>query len=204
MMKNIKLIFTAAALVFTWALPVFGQCLTLTTTNTPSACVGLANGSINLTVGGGSGSYSYNWAGPNGFTATTEDLTGLVDGTYTCTVVEPGCTESITTILSSLQIMTLESLVTNINCFGNSNGLINIVPGDGVSPYTFAWSNGAVSEDLSGLSPGNYSVIVTDNNGCKIGGSYAITQPTALNVSTTQTNVICFGQPQLQLHSQAF
>ena len=108
-----------AALVFTWALPVFGQCLTLTTTNTPSACVGLANGSINLTVGGGSGSSSYNWAGPNGFTATSQDLTGLIDGTYTCTVVEPGCTETITTILSSLQIMTLESLVTNVNCFGN-------------------------------------------------------------------------------------
>ena len=71
MMKNIKLIIMVAALVFTWALPVFGQCLTLTTTNTPSACVGLANGSINLTVGGGSGSSSYNWTGPNGFTATS-------------------------------------------------------------------------------------------------------------------------------------
>jgi hypothetical protein len=175
MMNKLKIILTVAAFVITGALPVFGQCLTLTTATTPSACVGLSNGSINLTVGGSAGPFSYNWSGPNGFTSTLEDPTGLIDGTYTCTVVEPGCSETVTVILSSLQVMTLESIITNVNCFGNSNGVINIVPGDGVSPYTYAWSNGAIIEDINGLSPGNYSVVVTDQNGCKITGSYAIT-----------------------------
>ena len=153
MMKNIKLIFTAAALVLTWALPVFGQCLTLLTTNTPSTCVGQANGSIDLMVGGGSGSYSFNWTGPNGFSSTSEDISGLVDGTYTCTVVEPGCVVSYTTILSSLQVMTLEDILVNVNCFGNGNGSITAVPGDGVTPYTYSWSNGASTQTINNLSP---------------------------------------------------
>ncbi|MDP4806564.1 MAG: SprB repeat-containing protein, partial [Crocinitomicaceae bacterium] len=194
MMKNIKLILTAVALVFTGALPVFGQCLTLTSTTNTSTCVGLSNGSIDLSVGGGSGSSSYTWSGPNGFSASTQDISNLPDGTYFCTVVEPGCSESITVIVSSPQNLTLENVVTNINCFGNANGIITVVPGDGVSPYTYNWSNGGTTQTLNNLSPGNYSVVVTDNNGCAISGAYQITQPTALVVSNTQTNVLCFGQ----------
>ena len=100
MMNKLKIILTVAAFVITGALPVFGQCLTLTTATTPSACVGLSNGSINLTVGGSAGPFSYNWSGPNGFTSTVEDPTGLVDGTYTCTVVEGACSETVTDFLS--------------------------------------------------------------------------------------------------------
>ncbi|MEY4894999.1 MAG: hypothetical protein RL751_1821 [Bacteroidota bacterium] len=194
MMKNIKLILTAVALVFTGALPVFGQCLTLTSTTNTSTCVGMSNGSIDLSVGGGSGSSSYSWSGPNGFSASTQDIANLPDGTYFCTVVEPGCSESITVIISSPQNLTLENVVTNINCFGNANGIITLVPGDGVSPYSFNWSNGGTTQTLNNLSPGNYSVVVTDNNGCAISGAYQITQPPALVVSNSKTNVLCFGQ----------
>jgi len=91
MMKNIKLIFTVAALVLTGALPVFGQCLTLTSATTTSACVGLSNGGINLSVGGGTGPYTYSWSGPNNFTSNNEDISGLIDGAYTCVVGQPGC-----------------------------------------------------------------------------------------------------------------
>ena len=194
MMKNIKLIFTAVALVFTGALPVFGQCLTLTSTTNTSTCVGLSNGSIDLSVGGGSGNYTYVWSGPNGFSESTQDISNLSDGSYFCTVVDAGCSESITVIVSSPQNLTLENVVTNINCFGNANGIITVVPGDGVSPYIYNWSNGGTTQTLNNLSPGNYSVVVTDNNGCSISGAYQITQPTALIVSNTQTNVLCFGQ----------
>ena len=193
-MRNIKLIFTAVALVFTGALPVFGQCLTLTSTTNTSTCVGLSNGSIDLSVGGGSGTSSYTWTGPNGFSATTQDVSNLSDGTYFCTVVEPGCSETITVIVSSPQNLTLENVVTNINCFGNANGIITLVPGDGVSPYSYNWSNGGSTQTLNNLTPGNYTVVVTDNNGCTIAGAYQITQPDALVVSNSKTNVLCFGQ----------
>ncbi|MBM3917847.1 MAG: hypothetical protein FJ349_09620, partial [Sphingomonadales bacterium] len=194
MMNKFKITLTVAAFVITGALPIFGQCLTLTTNNTPSACVGLPNGSINLTVGGGSGSYSFNWSGPNGYSATTEDISNLEDGTYTCVIIDGGCSESITTILSSPQIMTLENVSVNINCFGNNNGSLTAVVSDGVSPYSFQWSNGGITAGISNLAPGPYSVLVTDNNGCQISGAYIITQPPALQITTTHTNVLCFGQ----------
>jgi hypothetical protein len=194
MMINIKLFFLAVAFVLTGALPVFGQCLTLTSITNTSACVGLSNGSIDLNVVGGSGSASYSWTGPNGFLANTQDISNLSDGTYFCTVVESGCSESITVLVSSPQNLTLENIVTNINCFGNANGIITLVPSDGVSPYTFNWSNGGTTQTLNNLSPGNYSVVVTDNNGCVISGAYQITQPTALVVSNSKTDALCFGQ----------
>ncbi|MFN5293567.1 MAG: beta strand repeat-containing protein, partial [Flavobacteriia bacterium] len=194
MMKNIKLIFTVAALVLTGALPVFGQCLTLTSATTTSACVGLSNGAINLSVGGGTGPYTYSWAGPNGFTSNNEDISGLTDGAYTCVVGETGCSESITVTIASPQVMTLEYVLNDINCFGAANGSITAVPSDGVSPYVYAWSNTASTQTINNLTPGNYSVIVTDNNGCKIAGNYIITQPPALQITNSQTNVLCFGQ----------
>ena len=55
------------------------------------------DGTINLTVAGGSGTYTYNWAGPNGFTATTEDVTGLVAGTYTVTINDGYCAPIVLT-----------------------------------------------------------------------------------------------------------
>jgi len=153
MMKNIKLIFTVAALVLSGALPVFGQCLTFTTNTSTSSCIGLSNGSIDLSVGGGSGSYSYSWSGPNGFTASTEDISNLIDGSYSCTVVDAGCIESLTVIVSSPQNLTLESVVTDINCFGNANGIITAVPADGVSPYSYNWSNGGSTQTINNLTP---------------------------------------------------
>jgi hypothetical protein len=50
------------------------------------SCNGGNDGSIDITVAGGSGNYLYNWTGPNGFSATTEDITGLKAGVYSCTV----------------------------------------------------------------------------------------------------------------------
>lgn len=52
------------------------------------------------------------------------------------------------------------------NC-GSSNGVINVSPSTGTPPFTYAWNTGATSSTLNNLSEGNYSVTVTDANGCK-------------------------------------
>ena len=59
----------------------------------------------------------------------------------------------------------------------------------GVSPFQYLWSNSSTSEDISNLTAGIYNVIVTDANNCNIIENITITEPTAVNVISTQTNV---------------
>jgi hypothetical protein len=156
-----------------------------------SICAGQSTGGIIVTVTGGTGPFSYSWT--NG--ATTQNLTNVIDGTYTCTVsAGNNCVVAITETIQSNQILTLEESITNPSCFG-LNGSIVIVPDNGTSPYTYSWSNNATSKDLLAIPSGNYSVQVIDNNGCAISGAYTLTQPTLLVATElSHTNVLCFGQ----------
>jgi hypothetical protein len=170
---------------------VSAQCPTLSAVVSTSMCVGQSSGGIDLTVTGGTAPFIYSWS--NG--ATTQDISNEVDGTYTCTVTSGNsCVTTITETILSNQILTLEDIITNPSCFGFNNGAINIVPGNGTQPYTYHWSNGTTTEDLSSITAGSYSVVVIDDNGCSISDAYTLTQPTLLTVTETHTNVLCFGQ----------
>src|SRR5688572_7631480 len=120
-------------------------------------------GAINITVSGGTSPYTYLWS--NG--ATTEDLTGLAAGTYTVTITDVnGCTTNLPfTVETVMSTITATPVVTNTTCAA-SIGAINITVSGGTSPYTYLWSNGATTEDLTGVAAGTYTVTITDANGC--------------------------------------
>ncbi len=174
--------------------------LTVSTTQTNVLCFGASTGAIDLTPAGGTAPYTYLWS--NG--ATTQDLSSIAVGTYTVQVTDANgstgsCAATTTvTITQPAAPLSLTSTKVNVLCNGGLTGSINLTPAGGTAPYTFAWSNGAVTEDLIGLAAGTYTVTVTDANG-STGGCFAttsvtITQPAApVTVSTTQTNVLCFG-----------
>ena len=83
---------------------------------------------------------------------------------------------------------------TNDNSCNDSNdGQIDLSFTGGTAPYSFVWSNGATTEDLNNLAPGDYNVTVTDNNGCEGTYSASISEPSAINASTNATNVACSG-----------
>ncbi|MDQ3049698.1 MAG: SprB repeat-containing protein [Bacteroidota bacterium] len=153
-------------------------------------CFGNSNGSINLTVNGGVDPYSFIWN--NG--STDEDLTGLISGTYTVTVTdENGCsvTESIF-IDQPTELLITDSDITDVSCYGGSNGAIDITVSGGTPDYIFSWSNGMDTEDISGLTMGSYNVNIVDANGCSAYMEFEVDEPTLLEVSETNIDITCF------------
>lgn len=164
--------------------------ITITPSVTHVSCFGLSNGAITVSVTGGTPGYTYIWSNA----ATTSSISGLAAGTYTLTVTDAAnCTKIQAISVSQPAMLTSTAIVTNVTCHGDNNGAINITVFGGTSPYQFQWSNGATTEDLSGLTAGTYSLTIRDANNCTFTNSYTITQPTQLVITHSQTNVSCFG-----------
>ncbi|MCD4792488.1 MAG: choice-of-anchor L domain-containing protein [Bacteroidales bacterium] len=148
---------------------------------------GTGNGSIDITVIGGTPSYNYSWSTG----ATTEDITDLSAGDYTCTVTDDvGCslteTYEVINTTTGLEI-TLES-IQNDYCNGHT-GAINLNVHSGAEPYTFIWSNGATTEDITDLAAGTYAISVTDNSGCETSSEYQILNIINENLGITNIQV---------------
>jgi hypothetical protein len=167
----------------------------LTTTlnsSTNITCHGDVNGIATSAVSGGLSPYTYSWTG-GGNNATA---TGLSVGTYTLNVTDKnGCTSSISvTITQPTALSTALNSSTNITCHGDNNGVISSTVSGGTSPYTYSWTGGATTPDISGLSAGTYNLNVTDKNGCTGSISVTITQPTSLSAAlSNSTNITCHG-----------
>ncbi len=163
--------------------------LVITPTKTDITCNGLTNGSINLAVSGGTAPYTYSWA--NG--ATTQNLSNLSVGVYTVTVRDVlSCSTSMTHNLSQPILLTAAAnVVTNATC-GQNTGSINSAVTGGTPPYSYNWSNGATTADLTNLSAGIYSLTVTDSKGCtKTVTNLNITSGSNLAATITPTNASC-------------
>ncbi len=163
------------------------------------ACFGGTTGSVNLAPTGGTGTFSYRWTtGDGGPGATSQNLSGLTAGTYFVTLTDANnCTATASVLLTQPTAISLSASTTNPGCLGGSNGSIDLTTSGGTpsgpSTYTYIWSTGAVTQDIGGIVAGVYAVTVTDANGCKATGSYALTQPTALGLAITAQNPACFG-----------
>lgn len=163
---------------------------------TPPSCNSSNDGNIFALTIGGTGALSYLWSDP--LAQTSNPAVSLVAGTYSLTVTDAnGCTASSSTILTSPAGIVPNSSQTNVNCFGLCTGSAGVSPTGGSPPYTYIWTTGATSATISALCAGNYTLTITDNNGCTVLFTPAITQPASGLSATTAvigtTNVSCFG-----------
>jgi gliding motility-associated-like protein len=166
------------------------------------SCFGLSDGSIDVTIGGGSPGYTYAWS----TSSSNEDLNGLPAGSYTVTATDiNGCTISASITLSQPSALTQSITAfqypsgSNISCFGLNDGSIDVTIGGGAPGYTYAWNTGSSNEDLNGLPAGTYTVTATDINNCTISGTITLIQPPALTQGISANtfiggwNISCFG-----------
>ena len=84
--------------------------------------------------------------------------------------------------------VTLSGVVSDISCYGQTDGSINLSVVGGASPYTYQWSNGLTNEDIYNLSVGTYSVTVTDSLNQQATASFSIIEPDSLYTNYTVIN----------------
>jgi len=154
-------------------------------------CNGANNGKAWVTVTAGN-PFGYLWSpsGQMGITAT-----GLASGIYTCTIGDAnGCTITVTETVIDPPALTVIASPHSVLCNGGNNGSDTADVAGGTGPYTYSWApaGGNVATAIN-LSPGTYTVTVTDANGCTISGSSTIINPAAMTITATPNATVCVG-----------
>ena len=170
--------------------------LTTVATVSDVLCNGDSTGFIQVAVSGGVAPYAYNWSsGSNVFEAIN-----LPIGSYWFEVTDTnGCYTSDTLVMNEpapLAVSTVKSIYPggyNVSINGTSDGSITTTASGGITPYTFDWNTGAfTTQDLTGISAGIYSLVMTDSNGCTITVVDTLTEPTPLVITASSLqSVVC-------------
>ena len=158
----------------------------------PVTCFGFADGSINVTITGGTPNFSYSWNGPNGYTSTSEDINGLEPGIYDLSVLDlNNCPYSNTYEVTQSTLLGMSHTTSDYNgyqirCFGNEDGWVSTSVSGGTAPYTYEWigPNGFTANfsDIYNAEAGNYTLTVTDANGCPDQLNVSLIQPDSLQI----------------------
>lgn len=164
-----------------------------------NACDGAASANV---INGFSPIYSWSTG------ATTPSISGLCPGVYNVTVTNLfglGCSENATVVIENTPALNVNPAVTTnfngygVSCNGEDDGQANANPSGGTPPYNYSWSNGQTTNPAVNLSAGNYSVTVSDINGCEASGNVVVTEPPLLTTTAAATsdyngyNIRCHG-----------
>ncbi|WP_281321933.1 YDG domain-containing protein [Flavobacterium aestivum] len=136
--------------------------------------------------------FTFSYVGTNCAGAYNSASAPSAPGTYTATATFDGNSNynssSSTASITIKSIMTATATGTNNVCNAGNSGTATVIPALGKSPYTYLWSNSALTQSITGLVAGTYNVTVTDANHCIKTSSYTVTEPTALSATITTNN----------------
>lgn len=168
-----------------------GPTQSITTSIQPSgygvSCYQYSDGWIDFEITGGAQPYTYDWDNDGtGDNDDTQDLSNLPAGTYNLIATDVnGCSVTQQVVLLEPDPLQLANTTTNPSCYLYINGDIDITVQGGTVPYTYGWSTGEITEDISGLGSGVYNVSITDSMGCTLDDSFTVTQPDSLYIVLT-------------------
>jgi PKD repeat protein len=155
----------------------------------PAVCFG--EGAITIESTGGVNPVTYEWNTGD----TGPVLQNIGAGTYSCTVTEGNNrsveVEDIVVTGADAPIGVADLEIEDANCFAAPSGSISIVLEEGVPPFSYDWSNGATTQNLTNVTAGTYTLNATDNNGCTFEGTYEISEPEELLAQYETTPDYC-------------
>jgi len=180
--------------VFTQPPPILGSTLVNSVT-----CNGACNGSLTITPSGGSPNYTVNFS--NSVSVTTTPSVSVNSGTLcagpiSATITDvKGCTLSIASVsIAQPPALSVTATSSNVSCNAGTNGTAGVVVTGGTPAYNYTWTpGGQTTSSITGLSAGTRTVTIRDANLCTRTSTFNITQPNAITLTPTSTNVVCNG-----------
>jgi gliding motility-associated-like protein/uncharacterized repeat protein (TIGR01451 family) len=164
--------------------------LNISATITDDPCYNGGNGMIDITVSNGSNPYNFDWSN----NSTNQDATGLTSGIYFVNVTDAnscGIFQSFFVNQPDTLVYLSSISTTSLMCFGDDDASIDIEVQGGVTPYTYLWNNSTITQDISNLIAGDYTVTVTDNNNCELTQTINISQVNEIQLSEVHNDVLC-------------
>ncbi|MDX2001727.1 MAG: M43 family zinc metalloprotease [Chitinophagales bacterium] len=166
----------------------------LLNTVSPS-CFGLNDGSIDATLTGGVGPFTYQWSN----SSSGSSLTGIAAGSYTVTVIDQNnCQSTASTTISQPTQLQINISKMDATC-GNSNASITATVNGGTGAYQYLWSNNNTASSLNSLSAGNYLLTVTDAVGCQVSSNVTVSSIPAPQISPLVRQMDCFGNNNAEI-----
>lgn len=162
-----------------------------------TSCLGNSDGEAKLKILKGRGEpYKIEWS--HGLKNQLH-AKNLKSGTYSVKVSDQfACSKTIYfEIKSNSEEMEISESMNHVSCNSSEDGAISIGVSGGIAPYTFSWSNGAVTNEVKGLGPGDYQVLIKDQKGCSISKTYKINAALPLEISgEVKSELLCFNSEE--------
>ncbi|MEG3656464.1 T9SS type A sorting domain-containing protein [Arenibacter palladensis] len=161
------------------------------------------DGNISLQIEGGAAPYAINWIrlSDNMEMGNTQEITNLAAGSYEVSITDNnGC--SLTAIYVISQPDIVEEIITQPSCSGENNGSIEVVVNQGNGTFTYSWSTGASTNNITNLAPGNYTVNINGFGNDTLTRTYVLEEPIPLEVNLGEDRTLCAGQ-ELVLNATA-
>jgi len=158
---------------------------------TSISCNGENDGTIDLNLTGGIAPFSVTWSDD---ASAGVQRNNLAAGTYTVLILDSDtyqCPIEETFIITNPPAIAVSTIVTDaIDCDIVNSGSIDLETSGGSAPYSFLWNTGETTEDIENIPPGDYSVEITDRNGCKVIKQFNIFRQEPLTISYEETTII--------------
>lgn len=166
--------------------------------STDVTCNTYCDGTALAAANGGSTPYSYSWN--SGATPAQNSNNGLCAGTFTVTITDANnCIAQASVTITEPDAINIVETITDVTCFAGTDGEIEVAVTGGTPFYIYDWSNStSTSAVATGLSSGNYTLEITDANGCHSQTTYTIVEPTQIvpvfDAFTDPTCELCNGE----------
>jgi len=171
----------------------FGCTLTSQLAKINPGCYGASDGQASVMVSGGLEPYIVKWS--DGRTGPT--IANLPAGSYTVTISDgSGCEQTEIFILNQPAQIIANPGYKSPGCYDDSTGVITLFTIGGQGNYTYLWSQGSIGNRLENIPGGDYSVTITDGNGCISTPNFILNQPDKISISGASVDNLCFGNSQ--------